>query len=55
MERIEELEELIEEIELEKLYVGRVNLPREKWVAKPENMSFLEFYQASKERTAQSE
>lgn len=45
LNRVAELEESFEELELQQLYGDRVDLPRDRWVAKPNCMSVAEFYE----------
>ena len=51
--RITELEEIIEDIEIEKTLGGRIDTPLESWIEHPEGVSTLEMYrsiQGGKER-----
>lgn len=45
LDRVEELEDTLEEIELQRLYGDRVELPRDQWLTKPEGMAVAEFYE----------
>lgn len=54
VKRLNELEEILEDLELEKTLGYRVNTPSEEWIAHPEGVSTLEMYRKrQKERAGQ--
>ena len=53
MDRISELEDLVEDLELERLYAGRTALSRSEWIEKPEGMPMMEFYITSQDKSGE--
>lgn len=54
VDRVNELENVLEDIEIEKAFGYRLNTSTETWIERPEGMSTLEMYrQRQKERTGQ--
>lgn len=55
VERLEELEEILEDIQLADHYGKRTDTPREEWLQKPPDMTMHEFYNTFKRRKAKQD